>query len=64
MNDRIHKLGAYFVAFNVQERACISFETFIRLVMTDQWDADMMSKSDQPYSTDKAFEPMKEEQLA
>jgi hypothetical protein len=35
--DRIDKLGDYFVYFNIRERFEITFERFVQIVDSGQW---------------------------
>lgn len=38
LDERIDKLGRYFVYFEVRERFNITFERFIELVDSGQWE--------------------------
>jgi hypothetical protein len=35
--DRIDKLGEYFIYFNIKERFEITFERFVQIVDSGQW---------------------------
>jgi hypothetical protein len=37
-DDRLHRLGNYFVHFQIEQRYSITFERFVQLVADGMWD--------------------------